>query len=115
VAGITNVPYATNVIIDLSMTNYPIWNITNTTGPVTLFFTNMTLVGLSFTVLIDGENIDGGTTTSNMPVAYTWPVNNLVIAQWIGYNTNTYVTSNKVLVVSGLVRRTNSVIISSRE
>lgn len=115
VSGITNIGYSTtNVFVDLGQTNYAVWVVTNTSGPVNLLFTNLTL-GFNFTVFIDGENIDGGTTASNMGVTYVWPAASSLLAQWLGFQTNTWVTSNRVLGISGLIRRTNSVIISSRE
>lgn len=114
VSGITNINYSsTNVFVDLGQTNYAVWNITNTSGPVNLLFTNLT-VGFNFTVFIDGENIDGGTSASNMITSYVWP-HASVLAHWLGFQTNTWVTSNKVLGISGLIRKTNDVIISSRE
>lgn len=115
VSGITNIGYTTtNVFIDLGQTNYAVWCVTNTSGPVNLLLTNLNLVGFNFTVLIDGENIDGGTTASNMPVTYVWP-HASVTAHWLGSQTNDWVTTNKVLGIAGLIRRTNSVVISSRE
>jgi len=114
VSGITNIGYTeTNVLLDFSVTNYSVWCITNTGGPVNLIFTNLTL-GYNFTVMIDGIDLDGTTSASNAIVTYVWP-HASVVAQWLGFTTNTYVTSNKVLGVSGIIRRTNSVVISSRE
>lgn len=114
VSGITNIGYSTtNLIVDLSATNYSVWNVTNTGGPVNVLFTNLT-EGFNFTLLIDGVDLDGTTSATNALVTYVWP-HASVAAQWLGFTTNTYVTSNKVLGVSGLIRRTNSVIISSRE
>ena len=114
VSGITNYGYSTtNVLIDLGATNYAVHCITNTGGPVNLQFTNLTL-GFNWTVLIDGVDLDGTTSATNALVTYVWPHANDV-AQWLGFTTNTYVTSNKVLGITGFIRRTNSIILSSRE
>ena len=97
-AGVTNIPSAATITIDLSKTNTPIWSVTNPAAHNIAISIANPAPGRSFSFYIAGS----GTATNNN---LTWSGAAPMTLTWLG-GTNELVVSNSFVFVSGTIVHT---------